>query len=182
MSDGLCLLLLPFLAFAVRFDFELSGSNMRLYLDSFPVVLTATYISFFFIGLYRGIWRHTGLEDLGRLAKGVIGGTLLAVGALLFFYRFSGYSRAVFVLYPRLGYRPIGFLDDDTQKHGRMVLGLPVFGSIERLPAVRERQSIQGLIIASASILANGNGEKARALCQECDIWMRRLRLEFVED
>ena len=83
---------------------------------------------------------------------------------------------------PRLGYRPIGFLDDDTQKHGRMVLGLPVFGSIERLPAVRERQSIQGLIIASASILANGNGEKARALCQECDIWMRRLRLEFVED
>ena len=77
MSDGLCLLLLPFLAFAVRFDFELSGSNMRLYLGSFPVVLTATYISFFFIDLYRGIWRHTGLEDLGRLAKGVIGGTLL---------------------------------------------------------------------------------------------------------
>jgi UDP-GlcNAc:undecaprenyl-phosphate GlcNAc-1-phosphate transferase len=222
-----------YLAFAVRFDFELSGANMSLYLASFPVVVTTTYISFFLIGLYRGIWRHTGLEDLGRLARGVVGGALLAVGALLFFYRFQGYSRAVFVLYPlflflglvgsrlsfrlfalfvvrhqtkglpvliygagdggetvvrecrknpRLGYRPIGFLDDDRQKHGRTVLGLPVFGSIERLPNVLEREHIQGLIIASASILANGNGEKARALCQERDIWIKRLRLEFVED
>jgi UDP-GlcNAc:undecaprenyl-phosphate GlcNAc-1-phosphate transferase len=222
-----------YLAFAIRFDFELSGSNMSLYLTSFPVVVTAAYISFFLSGLYRGIWRHTGLEDLGRLARGVMGGTLLAVAALLFFYRFQGYSRAVFVLYPlflfmglvgsrlsfrlfdlfvvrhqskglpvliygagdggemvvrecrknlRLGYRPIGFLDDDRQKHGQTVLGLPVFGGIERLPTVLEQGNVQGLIISSASILANGNSEKARALCQERDIWMRRLRLEFIED
>ena len=45
-----------------------------------------------------------------------------------------------------------------------------------------EREEIQGLVISSASILANGNAEKVRLLCRERDIWVRQLRLEFVEE
>ena len=168
-----------------------------------------------------------------RLAKGVLGGTLLAAMAVLFFYRFAGYSRVVFTLYPlllflgmagsrvsfrlfgfllarpqadgapvliygagdggeliarecrrnpKLGYRPVGFLDDDPRKQGRAVLGLPVLGGVDKLAEVLEREKVEGILISSASILANGNAEKARMLCREQEIWVRRLRLEFVEE
>lgn len=222
-----------YLAFVLRFDFHLDATNTHLYLTSLPLILTATYSAFFFLGVYRGVWRYTDLEDLMRLARGVLGGTLLAVIALLFFYRFAGYSRAVFILYPlflflgmagsrlsfrlfgllvarphtngvpvliygagdggeliarecrknpQLGYQAVGFLDDDPHKQGQIILGLPVLGSMDRLDEVLEQTNVQGLLISSARILANGNAEKARAVCQERGIWVRRLRLEFVEE
>jgi len=222
-----------YLAFVLRFDFRLNADNMNLYLTSLPLVLTATYSAFFFFCIYRGVWRYTGLDDLFRLAKGVTGGTLLAAAAVLFFYRFAGYSRTVFVLYalllffgiagsrlsfrlfslmvarprseqvpiliygagdggeliarecrknPKLGYQPIGFLDDDPHKQGRVVYGLPILGDVDKLTEILEREKVQGLIISSTSILANGNAEKARTLCQRQKVWVRQLRLEFVEE
>lgn len=221
-----------YLAFVIRFDFVLIDFNMHLYLASLPLVLTATYSAFFLFGVYRGVWRYTSLEDLVRLAKGVGGGTFLAVIAILLVYRFVGYSRVVFVLYPlflflgvagsrfsfrlfalfiarpqmkgvpvliygagdggeliarecrknpQLRYQAVGFLDDNLYKQGQKILGLPVLGGIDRLDEILERTNVQGLLISSASVLANGNAEKARMICQERGIWIRRLRLEFVE-
>lgn len=222
-----------YLAFVLRFDFQIDTQNMNLYLTSLPLVLTATYSGFFFFGIYRGVWRYTGLEDLVRLAKGVGGGALLSILVLLFFYRFIDYSRVVYVLYPlllffgmtssrlsfrlfsllvvrspqngmpvliygagdggeliareclknpRIRYRPIGFLDDDSDKQDRLVCGLPVLGGVNSLAEVLDREEVQGVLISSASILTNENVQKARVLCREHDVWMRQLRLEFVED
>lgn len=222
-----------YLAFVLRFEFRLDAGNLNLYLSSLPLILIATYLAFFLFGIYRGVWRYTGLHDLPRLAKGAVGGALLAAALVLFFFRFAGYSRAVFILYtlllflgmaasrlsfrlfgllvarpqtkqvpvliygagdggeliarecrknPKLGYQPIGFLDDDPRKQGRIVYGLPILGSIDTLAEVLEREKAQGLVISSASILANGNAERARTLCNERKVWVRRLRLEFVEE
>ncbi|MGH7960259.1 MAG: glycosyl transferase, partial [Candidatus Binatia bacterium] len=222
-----------YLAFALRFDFALDADNMRLYLTSLPLILIATYGAFFSFGVYRGVWHHPGLEDLVRLAKGIAGGTFLAVALLLLFYRFIGYSRIVFILYPlllflgmvgsrlsfrlfaffmaepsregvpvlvygagdggevvvrecrknpRVGYQPVGFLDDDPEKQGQTVLGLPILGGQESLAGILRREKIQGIIISSPSIFANGNAHKVCALCQQENVWIKRLRLEFVEE
>src|SRR5215813_11703184 len=88
-----------YLAFALRFEFYLSESLMNLYLTSLPIVVAATYLGFFLCGIYRGLWRYTGLEDLVHIAKGVAAGALLSVAGLIFFYRFTGYSRIAFVVY-----------------------------------------------------------------------------------
>jgi UDP-GlcNAc:undecaprenyl-phosphate GlcNAc-1-phosphate transferase len=48
--------------------------------------------------VYQGLWRYTGIRDLMRLAQAVTIGTTAAVIAILFMYRFVGYSRAVFVI------------------------------------------------------------------------------------
>ena len=222
-----------YLAFVFRFDFHLDNDQLRMYLSSFPLILISTYSAFFFFGIYRGVWRYTGLEDLWSLAKGVISATALAAVAILLLYRFIGYSRVVFILYAlllflgvaasrlsfrffelllarpqtysptvliygagdagevvvrecrrnlKLGYRPVGFLDDDPCKHGRAILGLPVFGGVDDLTEILTQENIQGLIISSPSILVNGNAEKVRGLCRDKNLWVKRLRFEFIEE
>jgi UDP-GlcNAc:undecaprenyl-phosphate/decaprenyl-phosphate GlcNAc-1-phosphate transferase len=222
-----------YVAFALRFDFYLSDSLMMLYLTSLPIVLIATYIGFFLFGIYRGLWRYTGLEDLVRIAKGVICAALLSMSGLVFFYRFDGYSRIVFIVYGLLlflgmagsrlsfrlfglavartrkekipvlvygagdggevvvrecrknshvAYQPIGFLDDDPRKEGRTVAGLRIFGGAEKLPEILQHKKIEGCIISSPSILANGHAEQIRSVCQEQGLWVKQLRLDFVEE
>ena len=222
-----------YLAFALRFEFYLSDSLMKLYLTSLPVVVTATYVGFFLFGLYRGLWRYTGLEDLVRIAKGVAAGTLLSMAGLIFFYRFTGYSRIAFVAYgvllflgvagsrlsfrlfglavartrkekipvlvygagdggevvvrecrtnSQLEYQPIGFLDDDPRKVGRTLAGLSIFGGAEKLPEILRQKKVEGCIISSAKILENGHAEQIRSVCQEQGLWIKQLRLEFVEE
>jgi FlaA1/EpsC-like NDP-sugar epimerase len=46
---------------------------------------------------------------------------------------------------------PIGFLDDDTAKHGQQLVGLPVFGALHDLPIVAQQVAIDELIIAIPS-------------------------------
>ena len=82
----------------------------------------------------------------------------------------------------RLGYQPIGFLDDEPSKQGRVVFGLPILGEADRLAEILQREKIQGFIISSPSIFANGKAEKIHALCQEQGIWIKQLQLAFVEE
>jgi UDP-GlcNAc:undecaprenyl-phosphate/decaprenyl-phosphate GlcNAc-1-phosphate transferase len=222
-----------YVAFALRFDFYLSDSLMMLYLTSLPIVLIATYIGFFLFGIYRGLWRYTGLEDLVRIAKGVVCAALLSMSGIVFFYRFDGYSRLVFIVYgvllflgmagsrlsfrlfglavartrkekipvlvygagdggevvvrecrknSHVHYQPIGFLDDDPRKEGRTVAGLRIFGGAEKLPEILQHKKIEGCIISSPSILANGHAEQIRSVCQEQGLWIKQLRLDFIEE
>ena len=128
-----------YLAFNLRFDFQLSDSLIHLYLVSLPLVITATYIGFFLFGMYRGLWRHTGLEDLVRIAKAVACGALLSMAALIFVHRFVGYSRVVFVVYSlllflgvagsRLSFRLFGLFLARTRKDKVPVL---IYGAGDR--------------------------------------------------
>ena len=221
-----------YLAFALRYEFGLNDYLLGLFLSSLPFVLTATYVAFFLFGLYRGLWRYTGLEDLVRIAKGVACAALLSMAALILLYRFDGYSRIVFIAYglllflgmagsrlsfrlfslvvtarkekipvlvygagdggevvvrecrknSQVEYRPIGFLDDDPRKEGRTVAGLRIYGGAEKLPEILRRQKVEGCIISSPSILANGHAEQLRFVCQEQGLWIKQLRLDFVEE
>jgi UDP-GlcNAc:undecaprenyl-phosphate GlcNAc-1-phosphate transferase len=88
-----------YLAFALRYEFRLNEALTSLFLASFPIVLAAAYASFILLGVYRGLWRYTGLDDLVRIASAVCLSTATAVIALYFLYGFTGYSRVVFILY-----------------------------------------------------------------------------------
>jgi UDP-GlcNAc:undecaprenyl-phosphate GlcNAc-1-phosphate transferase len=222
-----------YLAFALRFDFYLSDSLMTHYLTSLPIVLIASYVGFFLFGIYRGLWRYTGLEDLVRIGKAVVCATLLSMVGIVFFYRFDGYSRIVFIVYGLLlflgmagsrlsfrlfglavartrkekipvlvygagdggevvvrecrknshvAYQPIGFLDDDPRKEGRTVAGLRIFGGAEKLPEILQHKKIEGCIISSPSILANGHADQIRTVCEKQGLWIKQLRLDFIEE
>ncbi|UQN09560.1 nucleoside-diphosphate sugar epimerase/dehydratase [Deinococcus sp. QL22] len=53
--------------------------------------------------------------------------------------------------HPEAGLLPIGFLDDEPGKQRQRVVGLPVFGRIEDLPAVVQREGAQEVLIAVPS-------------------------------
>ena len=50
-------------------------------------------------------------------------------------------------------FRPIGFVDDDVYKKGRLVSGLPVFGPSSELATLIETHRVKALMIAAANIL-----------------------------
>jgi FlaA1/EpsC-like NDP-sugar epimerase len=79
-------------------------------------------------------------------------------------------------------YRPIGFLDDDPWKAGRFVAGLRIFGGADRLAEIVQREKVQGCIISSPAMLANGHAEQIRTVCEEQGLWIKQLRLDFVEE
>jgi UDP-GlcNAc:undecaprenyl-phosphate GlcNAc-1-phosphate transferase len=222
-----------YLAFALRYDFSLNDYLLELFLRSLPIIAGATYASFFCFGIYQGLWRHTGLDDLVRVAEAVVCATLVSTAALSLLYRFVGYSRIVLIMYGLLlffgmagsrlsfrlfglflrkrrqekipvlvygagdggemvvrecrnnasvGYRPIGFLDDDPQKQGRTVFGLRILGGADKLAQIVEREKVEGCIISSPSILANGHADQIRSVCQERGLWIKQLRLEFIAE
>ena len=222
-----------YLAFALRFEFRLNEFLLNLFVGSLPIVIVATYTGFFLFGLYRGLWRYTGVEDLLRIAKAVVCSTLLSMAGMVFLYRFDGYSRIVMIVYgfllfvgvaatrlsfrvfaslihrPRkekvpvliygagdggevvlrecrknaqVEYQPIGFLDDDPLKQGRTVAGLRILGGGDKLPEILRHERVEGCIISSPKILANGHAEQIRTVCEERGLWIRQLRLEFVEE
>lgn len=53
---------------------------------------------------------------------------------------------------PEWGLQPVGFLDDDSSKHGFLIHGLPVLGGTDQLTAALERRRADTLVIATKKI------------------------------
>ncbi len=220
-ADALAVASSLLLAFLFRFDFSVPAVAWDHFVQFLPLVLALKLILFIPFGLYRGMWRYTGLLDLWRLAQANLVAQLLVVAAVAYLTRFEGgVSRGVFIIdgafcllltagvrllirvyfllrqessrrgvsllagllhrpagapvlivgageaggrlaaelitSGSLGYRPVGFVDDDAAKIGRRLQGLPVLGSLEDLPALVQRLSVVEVLIALPSAAGQG--------------------------
>ncbi len=86
------------MAYALRFEANLTPDIEALIFQSLPWVITVKMICFFTFGLYRGVWRYISLPDLTGILKAVVAGSVLSALAVLYLWRFEGYSRAVFII------------------------------------------------------------------------------------
>lgn len=66
--------------------------------------------------------------------------------------------------HPGLGYKVVGFLDDDSQKRGRAIHGVPVFGPVDLLPRVLEAHCIDETVISTPS----ATGDEMRRIVEIC--------------
>jgi FlaA1/EpsC-like NDP-sugar epimerase len=67
-----------------------------------------------------------------------------------------------------LHYDVVGFVDDDMEKQGRTIHGIRVLGTVERLPKILKRESIQQILIA----IPSAKGDQIRHIvdaCQKCN-------------
>jgi FlaA1/EpsC-like NDP-sugar epimerase/lipopolysaccharide/colanic/teichoic acid biosynthesis glycosyltransferase len=86
------------LAFTLRFDGAIPPTEMRLLLETVAVVVGIRMAWAHAFGLFRGIWRFTGVRDLESIVATTTLSTLSILLAVWTLPPFYAYSRAVIVL------------------------------------------------------------------------------------
>jgi FlaA1/EpsC-like NDP-sugar epimerase len=98
-GDILAVFLANLLAMALRFDFDwpsiVSGNYRARELVAMDLVLTP--ITFYLLGLYKGYWKYTSLDDLLRLVRAVAYRTISLI-VLFYAFGFHGLPRAVVIM------------------------------------------------------------------------------------
>jgi len=232
LLDVILILLSYWCAYAVKFG-ALSGSTAwNLFLRTLPVLVFVKMAAFLVMGVYRGIWRYTSLDDLIVFAKAVVLSSVLSVLAVLFAFRFEGFSRTIFVIdgvlmfmflagsrmafrlfrqvMPTPGasegrrvliygagdggelllrelqnnralkYAPVGFVDDDPAKYGKVLHGLKVYGGNGDLSAICRRHDVDEVLISSLR-MTEERLQEILDFCRSQEIAVKRMRIT-IED
>ena len=138
-GDVLLIVTAHLLAYAIRFDFALSPTEWSKVVAVLPLLLPVKLVFFYWFGLYRGMWRYTGLTDLLNIAKACVVTGLLALTVLLFLYRFEGFSRSVFLLDPVLTFLLVAGLRVGLRLFYQRIQGQRLFDNSEKLTSRRRK-------------------------------------------
>jgi len=213
---------------------EDNQETWTLFTKSLPILVVLKLFAFLVVGVYRGIWRYTGIRDLVTFTKGVTLGSILSVLALLLLYRFEFYSRAVFVVdgllllvalgasrmafrffrqllpagnagdgrkvliygagdggemvlrelknNPEWNYSPVGFVDDDPLKKGKIINGLKVYGGNGSLMTICRENNVEEILLSVRRVSPQRLNE-VRQICKEMDVSLKRafLKVEAID-
>lgn len=203
------------LAFYIRFD-GLPASYAQVVAQALPILIPLKLVIFFYFGLYRGIFRYIGIQDLFNIIKATSLSSILSIAVMTIMFRFEDYSRSVFFIdwmilvlsvsavrvairamkeffsswvreegkrllifgagdageivlrelrnNSTLGYVPIGFIDDDFQKVGRSIHGVPILGTRLELPGLVEAHKITDILVA----IPSADRELIQKIFQDC--------------
>jgi UDP-GlcNAc:undecaprenyl-phosphate GlcNAc-1-phosphate transferase len=235
LLDLVLIVLAYWSAYAIKFEPFSDSPAWKLFLRTLPVMVVVRLAAFLVLGVYRGIWRYTSMDDLITFAKAVLAGSIVSMTIILFKFRFQGFSRAVFAIDAlvmllllatsriafrffrqvlpavtaqhgrrvliygagdagelllrellnnrELQYAPVGFMDDDATKHGKLIHGYRVFGGNGSLGKIITEQQVEQVLISTPRI----SPERISEIWSECDarnIELRRMsiRIEEVSD
>ena len=98
LLDAILIALAYYSSYILIFGSFEQSETWTLFLKSLPILVVLQLSAFLVVGVYRGIWRYTSIQDFVTYLKGVTLGSILSVLAILLLYRFQFYSRTVFVV------------------------------------------------------------------------------------
>jgi UDP-GlcNAc:undecaprenyl-phosphate GlcNAc-1-phosphate transferase len=98
MLDTLLIALAYYGAFVLRWDGGLPDEQLHIFLKTLPLVIIIQIAIFLFGGVYRGLWRYVGINDLLIITRAVVAGAAASTILVFLMYRFRGPSRAVALL------------------------------------------------------------------------------------
>ncbi len=88
-----------YLAFWTRYGLNMTSASMSLFLLSWPITLGIAYATFYIMGVYKGVWRYIGVNDLVRyVGAAVISGGVSWLAIRLIFSS-QPYTGDVFLLF-----------------------------------------------------------------------------------
>ena len=228
--DGCVLAAAYWLAFALRFDFDLPWPMLERAAVVFPYVVALQYAALHLFAVPRFSWRFVGLREAQRILAAILSATaalallravsgatldvfsyarygvipfgvllinaLLAVGGIVGVRMLRrvvaersqtrqlrrprlqarrtlliGAGQAGFLVArelqgrPDLGFQAVGFLDDDPQKRGSLVHGVPVLGGLADLRALVAEHRVEQALIT----IANAPGQAIRQIARACE-------------
>ena len=222
------LLMIPvawFGAYWLRFNLEaIPPSILSQAIKMLPIVVVVQGAVFWYLGLYRGVWRFASMPDLVRILNAVVLGIALASLTIFIFTRMNEVPRSVLPLFailllialggPRLLYRwlkertvraragtrvlivgageageilvrdilrdtalgwePIGFVDDSSEKRGREIHGVRVLAKCARIPEVVAEHGIN-LVILAIPTAKSRDMRRLVELCEQAQVPFRTL-------
>jgi len=86
----------------VRYTFVAQAPDFPLWSNEIAIVLLGQGVVFWWMGLYRGLWRFASLPDLWNITKASLLGTILIALGLFFYNRYYLLPRSVLAFYPVL--------------------------------------------------------------------------------
>lgn len=96
--DGLIIGVAYYLALSLRFAEPDFSRFLPYFRQSLPLVLATQLGGLAMAGKYRQVWRTFGAPEAGALLRGIGLGITGSIVAVLYVYRFEGFSRGVFLL------------------------------------------------------------------------------------
>jgi len=97
--DVLIISLSYYLAYALKFGaFSSDSGDWHLFLQTLPIVICVKLATFLATGIYRGVWRYMSLSNVFDCARAVVFSSLMTVLTIVIAFRFSGFSRTVFIV------------------------------------------------------------------------------------
>ncbi len=114
------------------------------------VTILSTYgLCMLFFATVNRFTMHTILAML--FARGIAAQRVLIIGA----HHSGSQLLADLQRYPHMGYKVIGFIDDDGRKKGTLVDGLSVLGTYSDIPGIVSALRVDGMIVSHVSASAN---------------------------
>ena len=98
LLDVVLITLSYYLAYAAVFGHLTDDESLRRFLLAVPVLVSVKLLTFLGMGVYRGLWRYVSIDDVIVFAKAVVAASVVSALALLFAFRFEGFSRVVIIL------------------------------------------------------------------------------------
>ena len=221
-----------YLAYWMSYGLDMTSTSMALFLQSWPVALASAYLMFYLVGVYRGVWRYQGIDDLLRFVGAATGTAIITYLLVLLLYPGQVHSPDVFFLFavflilglsgsrstfvildrfyyrqhaaadgdrvllvgagdegemalrwilrnPEIGYRPVGFVDDDQSLWGRSISSVEILGGSEKISAMIDDKRIEGIIFTSTRFSTQPEMQRIIDLCHQKAVWVRYLKFEF---
>ena len=102
LHDFLAVIFSWCLAYSLRFNFLIPDEHLQVLFRALPSIILVSAVIFYFVGLYRGVWRFASITDLKRIIISSISASFIFT-AFLFMYKEIGMiPRSVLVIHPFL--------------------------------------------------------------------------------
>jgi FlaA1/EpsC-like NDP-sugar epimerase len=99
LFSDICLVAAAYLlAYLLRFEGKIPLQEWETVRSTLPYIVAFKLFSFYFFGLYKGMWQYTSVVDLFNVVKATLTSSGLIILAILFIYRFQGFPRSVFII------------------------------------------------------------------------------------
>lgn len=98
LLDLVLVILAYYGAYLLRWDGSLPAEQLVIFIKTLPLLIVIQMAFLLLGGVYKGLWKYMGAEELVVIAKSVLCGAALSAAFIFPMYWFHGPSRAVFLL------------------------------------------------------------------------------------